>query len=120
MKRLRDAEVPLANFFASGMLALRAKLGPVLWRLPPSFAFDPERLTRFFTQLPRTTREAGRLAKKHDGRLNGRSYSSVDADRPIRHALKIGMSRFAIPPSFGFCANIMSAWWWPTRWNGPC
>ncbi|MCW2759132.1 MAG: hypothetical protein JWO46_2878, partial [Nocardioidaceae bacterium] len=34
MKRLRDVEPALANFFASGVLALGAKLGPVLWQLP--------------------------------------------------------------------------------------
>src|SRR3954465_12548513 len=31
MKKLNDAEVPLANFFASGVLALDDKLGPMLW-----------------------------------------------------------------------------------------
>src|SRR3954464_2726735 len=44
MKKLKDVETPLANFFASGVLALGAKLGPVLWQLPPSFRFGPERL----------------------------------------------------------------------------
>ena len=38
MKRLADVETPLANFFASGVLALGPKLGPVLWQLPPTFA----------------------------------------------------------------------------------
>jgi hypothetical protein len=28
MKKLREVEVPLANFFASGVLALEEKLGP--------------------------------------------------------------------------------------------
>ncbi len=40
MKRLRDVEVPLANFFASGVLALGPSLGPVLWQLPERLAFD--------------------------------------------------------------------------------
>ena len=31
IKRLRDIEKPLANFFASGVLRLREKLGPILW-----------------------------------------------------------------------------------------
>src|ERR1051325_9376770 len=35
MKKLRDPETPLANFFASGVLALEDMLGPVLWQLPP-------------------------------------------------------------------------------------
>src|SRR5215217_3320959 len=29
MKKLRDIEVPLANFFASGVLKLKEKLGPI-------------------------------------------------------------------------------------------
>ena len=40
MKKLRDVEIPLANFFASGVLALREKLGPILWQLPPNFGYD--------------------------------------------------------------------------------
>src|SRR3954462_6321214 len=34
-KKLVDCEQPLANFFASGVLALEDKLGPILWQLPP-------------------------------------------------------------------------------------
>src|SRR5262245_60644059 len=36
LKKLRDVESPLANFFASGVLALEEKLGPVLWQFPES------------------------------------------------------------------------------------
>ena len=36
MKRLRGVETALANFFASGVLALEHKLGPFLWQLPPT------------------------------------------------------------------------------------
>jgi uncharacterized protein YecE (DUF72 family) len=35
MKKLSGVETPLANFFASGVLALDQKLGPFLWQLPP-------------------------------------------------------------------------------------
>src|SRR5437764_6163091 len=45
MKKLKDVTVPLGNFFASGVLALREKLGPVLWQLPPNFGFNQSRLT---------------------------------------------------------------------------
>jgi uncharacterized protein YecE (DUF72 family) len=31
MKRLREVKTPLANFFASGVLALSEKLVPILW-----------------------------------------------------------------------------------------
>src|SRR3954463_13206545 len=66
MKKLKDVEAPLANFFASGLLALREKLGPFLWQLPPVLAYDTDRLERFFNLLPRDTAEAAKLAKRHD------------------------------------------------------
>src|SRR5436305_13589571 len=66
MKKLRGVETALANFFASGLLALREKLGPILWQLPPNLGFDAARLRDFFQLLPRTTAEAAKLAKKHD------------------------------------------------------
>src|SRR6185503_13598457 len=43
-KKLRDCAGPLANFFASGVLVLEEKLGPILWQLPPQLPFDAERL----------------------------------------------------------------------------
>src|SRR2546430_10428122 len=49
--RLREVETPLATFFASGLLALGAKLGPFLWQFPPNFKFDPERLAGVFQFL---------------------------------------------------------------------
>jgi len=94
MKRLKDAQTPLANFFASGLLVLKEKLGPVLWQMPPSFAFDAERLAAFFDQLPRTTRQAARLAKHHDGYVEDRAYCKAGGDRPIRHALEIRHDSF--------------------------
>jgi uncharacterized protein YecE (DUF72 family) len=44
MLKLRDAEAPLANFFAQGVLRLGQKLGPILWQFAPQFAFNPEKL----------------------------------------------------------------------------
>jgi uncharacterized protein YecE (DUF72 family) len=89
MKRLRDPETLLANFFASGVLALGHKLGPVLWQLPPNFRFEPDRLADFFTRLPRDTDAAAKLATEHDERLDGRAWTSTDARRPIRYALEV-------------------------------
>ena len=92
MKRLRDVEKPLANFFASGVLALGPTLGPVLWQLPERLAFDADLLDAFFRLLPRTVGEAAALARRHDGRLAGdrvltRAPRGL-ADRRIRHALE--------------------------------
>lgn len=66
MLRLRRARVPLANFFASGVLALGQRLGPVLWQLPERHGYDPEQLAEFFGLLPRTTATALDLAREHD------------------------------------------------------
>jgi uncharacterized protein YecE (DUF72 family) len=97
MKKLAGVETPLANFFASGLLALREKLGPILWQLPPNLGFDADRLTAFFAQLPRSTGEAAWLARRHDERLNDRSITVTDADRPIRHALEVRHKTFEVP-----------------------
>ncbi|MHA3703937.1 DUF72 domain-containing protein [Jatrophihabitans sp. YIM 134969] len=94
MKKLRDVEVPVANFFASGVLALRERLGPVLWQLPPNFGFDGARLDDFLASLPRTTVAAGRLAKGHDERLDGRSYTGPVTRQPLRHAVEFRHDSF--------------------------
>ncbi|HET7328306.1 MAG TPA: DUF72 domain-containing protein [Nocardioidaceae bacterium] len=89
MKKLAGVESALANFFASGVLALGDKLGPVLWQLPPTLGFDADRLAAFFALLPRTTAEAAAVAAEHDSRLDGRAWTTVDVDRPLRHALEV-------------------------------
>jgi uncharacterized protein YecE (DUF72 family) len=90
MKRLRNVRVALANFFASGLLCLGEKLGPVLWQLPPQLAFDRPLLERFFELLPRDLREAEQLARGHDARLAGRAALEAPLEnRPIRHALEV-------------------------------
>lgn len=88
VRRLREIETPLANFFAQGVLRLGEKLGPFLWQFPPSFKFDAERMEGFFAQLPRSQKEAAELAKKHDERMKGRSWTEIDKDRKLRHAIE--------------------------------
>lgn len=95
MKKLRDVETPLANFFAQGVLKLGPKLGPILWQFPPNFRFNPEVLTEFIDMLPRTQRQAAKLARKHDERLDGRDWTRVNEDLPIRHAMEIRHESFA-------------------------
>lgn len=55
MLALRDAREALANFFASGLLALGPALGPILWQLPERHRFDAEVLSAFLAALPRST-----------------------------------------------------------------
>ncbi|MGZ3448353.1 MAG: DUF72 domain-containing protein [Polyangiales bacterium] len=100
MKKLRGAKTALANFFASGVLALEEKLGPILWQLPPNLGFDRDRLVAFFEALPRDTEEASRLARRHDSRLKARARFSYEENRPIRHAIEVRHPSFADPSFF--------------------
>jgi len=94
MLRLRNAEPALANFFAQGLLRFGTKLGPILWQLPPNFSFEPERLELFFALLPRTHKQAAEVARKHDDRLNDRSWFQVQRDAALRHAIEIRHESF--------------------------
>jgi uncharacterized protein YecE (DUF72 family) len=89
LKKLSDVATPLANFFASGVLCLEEKLGPILWQFPESFGFIEQRWQTFFELLPRDTLAAAELARKHDSRLNGRSTTTTKQRRRIRHAVEI-------------------------------
>jgi uncharacterized protein YecE (DUF72 family) len=95
MKRLRDVEVPLANFFASGPLCLEEKLGPLLWQFPPQLAFDG-RFEEFFAMLPRDTAAAAALAERHDARVR-KAATSSGVVRPLRHAVEIRHPSFCVP-----------------------
>jgi len=92
--RLRDIEKPMANFFASGLLALKEKLGPILWQFPPSFRFDAELFENFLKQLPHNTFAAAKLAQQRDAGMQGREYLEADEKRPLRHAVEIRNKSF--------------------------
>ncbi len=96
MKKLKDVETPVANFFASGLLRLGDKLGPILWQFPPTLAFEEARFARFLELLPATTAEAAKLARRHDARLKGRSWTTPTSLRPIRHAFEIRHPSFLV------------------------
>lgn len=87
MKRLRDVRTPVANFYASGPLALGNVLGPTLWQLPATFAFDAEVVAAFLRLLPHTTGEAAALAAEHDARIP-EPWLEPGPHRPLRHALE--------------------------------
>ena len=98
MKRLRDCEQALANFFASGVLRLGEKLGPILWQMPPTLRFDDAVLDAFLSSLPRDTEAALALARKRDTTLmHGRTALSIDRKRPLRHALEMRHPSFCDP-----------------------
>jgi uncharacterized protein YecE (DUF72 family) len=95
MKRLRDVKPALANFFASGLLCLGKKFGPILWQLPPRFRFDRDVLRAFFDLLPRTPQAIERLARQHDDRLVGRSQvDAISDDFRVRYALEVRHESF--------------------------
>jgi uncharacterized protein YecE (DUF72 family) len=89
LRRLREPRQALANFFASGLLALGPKLGPVLWQLPPNLSYDPDTLENFLDLLPTSTAAAAVLGAEHEERLDGRVHLESDTDRPLRHAIEV-------------------------------
>lgn len=97
MLRLKDLDGAAANFWAQGLLRLGAKLGPLLWQLPPSFRYDPDRLEPFLAGLPRDTAQAAALARRHDARVAGRAWTEAGALRPLRHALEVRHDSFRDP-----------------------
>jgi uncharacterized protein YecE (DUF72 family) len=88
LRRLRDARPPLANFLASGLLALGDRLGPLLWQLPANLTYDEEAIERFLALLPRSMAEALALAHDREDLMAGHEYLRIDADRPMRHAIE--------------------------------
>jgi uncharacterized protein YecE (DUF72 family) len=101
LKKLAGVETALANFFASGVLALGPKLGPFLWQLPENLRFDPERLEGFFAQLPRTTGEAAALASRHDAKVpQDRALTVAEDERPLRHALEFRSPTFCTEEAY--------------------
>lgn len=98
MKKLRDVETPLANFFASGVLCLEEKLGPILWQFPAMVGYNQELFESFFKLLPKNTSQAAELASRHDAKLKGRAWTKTRKKRPIRYAIEVRHQSFFAPP----------------------
>jgi len=96
IKRLKESAPLIANFFASGVLRLEEKLGPILWQVPPSLRYERERLTDFLSTLPRDTSEAAAMAQKHDESVS-ETWTTTNQRRPLRHALEIRNKSFVNP-----------------------
>lgn len=99
MKKLSGIETPLANFFASGVLALDQKLGPILWQLPPNLGFNADRMDSFFAQLPRSASSAAEIAAHHDQRIpDDRALTkAVHPRHRLRHAIEPRHESFRTP-----------------------
>ncbi|GHG39445.1 hypothetical protein GCM10012320_00100 [Sinomonas cellulolyticus] len=121
LKQLRGVETALANFFASGVLALGSSLGPLLWQFPARMAFDAALLEEFFALLPRSTAAAGALAARHDEKVpEDRALTTAEADVPLLHAVEPRHASFDSPEAralfarHGICTVLSdSAGTWP-------
>ena len=99
MKKLADVAVPLANFYASGVLALGPRTGPFLWQLPPTLGFDAARMSAFFDALPRTAGDAAAIAAGHDARVpEDRALTTApDPSLRLRHTVEVRHETFRTP-----------------------
>jgi uncharacterized protein YecE (DUF72 family) len=70
---LAEAGPSIERFFASGILELKSKLGPVLWQMAPTKKFDPADFAAFLALLP----------------------ASLDG-RTIRHAVEVRHASFLV------------------------
>jgi uncharacterized protein YecE (DUF72 family) len=71
---LAEAGSSIERFFASGVLELKSKLGPILWQMAPTKKFDPEDFSGFLALLP----------PKLDGKA-------------IRHVVEVRHESFLVP-----------------------
>jgi uncharacterized protein YecE (DUF72 family) len=71
---LAEAGPSIERFFASGVLELKSKLGPVLWQMAPTKKFDPADFAAFLALLP----------------------TSLDG-RPLRHTVEVRHESFLVP-----------------------
>lgn len=119
-KKLGDAETALANFFASGLLALGDKLGPILWQLAQRHTFDERRLAEFLELLPRDFEEASSLARRHDERVKD-PLVDVEGNHRLHHVLEVRNDTFFHPEAVrllrhaGVALAISHAGDWPMR-----
>ena len=97
IKRLKNCEQELANFFASGPLALGPKLGPFVWQLPPNVSYNRDVLSAFLKLLPSSTADYVALAGKADERLKSVPFLGADGVGPIRHAIEMRNASFDVP-----------------------
>jgi uncharacterized protein YecE (DUF72 family) len=87
--KLRNARGALANFYASGVLALDRMTGPFLWQLPAMYRFERDRIAEFLSLLPRDSLGAAELAREHDHRLRRGALTEAPSRVRYRHAFEV-------------------------------
>jgi uncharacterized protein YecE (DUF72 family) len=111
LKKLGDTHQALANFLASGVLALGPKLGPILWQLPPMLPYRRERMTEFFAALPATHEQAAHLAAGCDDRIRQRFKedpvaTAADPAARLRHAVEVRHDSYATGEFAALCREF--------------
>jgi uncharacterized protein YecE (DUF72 family) len=96
-KKLHDVRVPLANFFASGVLLLGEKLGPIVWQFPPWFRFNAEVISAFLELLPGNTEEAAKLAQENTIKTKGKRWVEALTQTKLRYAFEPRHESFFAP-----------------------
>jgi uncharacterized protein YecE (DUF72 family) len=97
MKKLSDIRQPLANFFASGVLLLGKKLGPILWQFPPWWQYDHARISEFLEMLPRTSKQAEKFALEHNMTNDDWIWAQATSRTRIRYAFEPRHPSFFVP-----------------------
>ncbi|RYY77344.1 MAG: DUF72 domain-containing protein [Gammaproteobacteria bacterium] len=92
-KRLRNIDKPLTDFFASGFLELKDKLGPILWQFPPSFKFDKELFENFLNLLPENFGSARTFAEKSTRYIES-DHIKFNPRKKMRYAVEIRNQSF--------------------------
>lgn len=97
IRRLNNVEEPIANFFASGVLELKEKLGAILWQFPPSFKFNEEQFHQFLQLLPKTAAEALKNTRKYHPGFELPAHDGKAKNIRLRHAVEIRNPSFVDP-----------------------
>ena len=96
IRRVKDIEDGLANFLASGIFALKEKLGPILWQFPPSYKFDAVAMRAFLSALPHDT-DAGAAIASRSSLAGERALVKPERAGPLNHAVEIRHDSFRDP-----------------------
>ncbi|WVV47810.1 DUF72 domain-containing protein [Pseudomonas sp. NA13] len=96
IKRLRDIRKPLANFFASGVLELKEKLGAILWQFPQASNSTPNCSKTSSSNCP-TTPKAPPPWPANTSHAWTATPAPRLTKRPLRHAVEIRHDSFIDP-----------------------
>ncbi len=101
IKRLKHLDGALDKFF-NRLKPLQARLGPVLWQLPPNFHKDLPRLERFLKRLPKSCSHA--VEFRHPSWLEG-----TDTFELLRHynVAHVNLSSQAMPMNLTVTSDLV-------------